>query len=128
MLLRRTIGYFLTAIFFCQVFGNNFITLEFYANRDFIVKNYCENRDRPSMHCNGKCQLRKKLASDDNHDKQSSERRIETRNEVLSPITAFPSMNVVCLVCNQQKYFITNSALPSTLPLAIFHPPQGFFI
>lgn len=34
----------------------------FIANYDYIKTEICENRDRPEMHCNGKCYLKKELA------------------------------------------------------------------
>lgn len=43
------------------------------VNKTYIAKNLCENRNKPKMHCNGKCQLRKKLQQlEQEHSKQSS--------------------------------------------------------
>lgn len=33
-------------------------------NIEYITKNFCENRDKPKMHCNGKCHLNKVLKSE----------------------------------------------------------------
>ncbi len=33
----------------------------YHVNYNFIVKNECVNRDKPWMHCNGKCYLHKQL-------------------------------------------------------------------
>lgn len=33
----------------------------YHFNYNFIVQNECVNRDKPSMHCNGKCFLHKQL-------------------------------------------------------------------
>lgn len=30
-------------------------------NQDYITENYCVNKDKPKMHCNGKCHLAKQL-------------------------------------------------------------------
>src|SRR5690606_11126980 len=35
---------------------------EYAINYDYIVENLCENRDTPSLHCDGKCKLAKQLA------------------------------------------------------------------
>lgn len=35
---------------------------EYAINYDYIVENLCENRDTPSLHCDGKCYLAKQLA------------------------------------------------------------------
>lgn len=31
------------------------------VNKTYIAQKLCENRNKPKMHCNGKCQLRKKM-------------------------------------------------------------------
>lgn len=35
----------------------------FYLNQSRIAATLCENRDKPDLHCDGKCYLRKKLAA-----------------------------------------------------------------
>ncbi len=42
-------------------FSASFVHVAFSVNRTFIIKQLCENRSRPQMHCNGKCYLRKQL-------------------------------------------------------------------
>ena len=38
-----------------------FNILYFYGNQDFIVENFCVNRDKPETLCSGRCYLSKKL-------------------------------------------------------------------
>lgn len=53
-------------IAFMALVFNKWITIaEFRYNRDYIAKNLCENRNRPLMHCSGKCQLMKRMTSDE---------------------------------------------------------------
>ena len=51
-------------------------TLLYYrANKDYIARVLCENRDKPQLHCDGKCYLAKKLkAQQDKQDKETTER------------------------------------------------------
>jgi len=37
---------------------------EYAVNYNYIVENLCENRDIPSLHCDGKCYLAKQLAKE----------------------------------------------------------------
>ena len=37
---------------------------EYLINYDYIVTRLCENKDKPEMHCNGKCYLTKQLAKE----------------------------------------------------------------
>ncbi|HXB91906.1 MAG TPA: hypothetical protein VNU72_06440 [Puia sp.] len=48
-----------------QTFSKWCLIFEFQANRDYISKNLCINRSRPSCCCRGKCYLDKKMAEDE---------------------------------------------------------------
>ncbi len=44
----------------------------FFVNQNRIAKTLCENRAKPSKHCDGKCYLKKQMAKDAKKEKQSS--------------------------------------------------------
>ncbi|CAG5018067.1 hypothetical protein DYBT9275_05913 [Dyadobacter sp. CECT 9275] len=47
----------------------------FNINRAYIARVLCENRDKPTLNCNGKCYLAKKLKEQQNKkDKETTER------------------------------------------------------
>ena len=37
------------------------VCLEFRINQEYIAANLCENKDKPAMHCHGKCHLAKQI-------------------------------------------------------------------
>ncbi|RYY41781.1 MAG: hypothetical protein EOO08_01230 [Chitinophagaceae bacterium] len=47
-----------------QAFSKWIIVADFEANREYIARTLCENRQRPQMRCGGKCQLAKRLAEE----------------------------------------------------------------
>jgi hypothetical protein len=47
-----------------QNFNQFVIMLEYKINFSYVANVLCENRDKPEMHCNGKCHLRKQLEKD----------------------------------------------------------------
>lgn len=51
-------------------------TIAYYQiNKDYIARVLCENRDKPDLHCDGKCYLAKKLkAQQDKQDKETTDR------------------------------------------------------
>ena len=59
-------------------FSRLFIFAGFELNRNYIAKNLCENRNRPWLHCNGKCFLMKKLKQA--LEKEKSEERESAKN------------------------------------------------
>lgn len=47
-----------------QTFSKWIILADYQINREYIARVLCENKSRPMLHCNGKCQLAKKLAAE----------------------------------------------------------------
>ncbi|GAB3960368.1 hypothetical protein GCM10028805_57850 [Spirosoma harenae] len=51
----------------------------YHLNKDYIARVLCENRNKPQLHCDGKCYLAKRLkAQQDKHDKETTERIQQT--------------------------------------------------
>jgi hypothetical protein len=59
--------------------------VEYVVNYDYIATVLCENKDKPMMHCNGKCHLMKELAKNAEEDKPiSSNKKVASQeHEVL---------------------------------------------
>ncbi|WP_128546975.1 hypothetical protein [Larkinella soli] len=51
-------------------------TIAYYqVNKDYIARVLCQNRDKPQLHCDGKCYLAKQLrAQQDRQDQETAER------------------------------------------------------
>jgi len=91
--------------------------LEYAINYDYIVKELCENRDKPKMACNGKCHLMKELSK---AYKKSAHHEFEVlffedKNYTLSLNQEF---STECNLNSEYSnlYFYQNSIL-------VFHPP-----
>ena len=81
--MRRTVAIVALLGIFLQTFSQALILAKFYANQDYIAKNLCENRNRPQLHCNGKCCLKKKLDKENATGTTSN-----SKSEKESPIVA----------------------------------------
>lgn len=46
--------------------------VDYIINYDYISKVLCENKDKPQMHCNGKCHLMKEMAKASEQEKPIS--------------------------------------------------------
>ena len=103
--------------------------LYFQLNIDAIVQKYCVNKDKPQIHCNGKCHLAQKLNLD-------TENNTAPNRAVVSFLEAF-----FPLFCQSNessslpKHFVAFQALlnfdllsskPSSFIGEIDHPPQFF--
>ena len=65
---RKILAYFLLAAIALQTFNRGLIVSGYYLKA--YVKN-CENKAKPQLHCNGRCQMMKKLNAEENGDKQN---------------------------------------------------------
>ncbi|UCS91789.1 hypothetical protein KZP23_13700 [Echinicola marina] len=46
------------------------IQMDYAINKEYIAENFCINKDKPEMHCDGKCFLAEKLKSAQNQQEQ----------------------------------------------------------
>jgi hypothetical protein len=63
-------------------FSASFVQVAFSVNRNYIIKELCENRSRPQMHCDGKCYLRKNIQKQE--DKSAPASTHKNHSEVLN--------------------------------------------
>ncbi|MDR6197881.1 hypothetical protein [Siphonobacter sp. SORGH_AS_0500] len=74
---------FLTGLLLVRALVVPAILMDFEFRKDYIIKYYCENRNRPELHCDGKCYLAKKLkATQESQEKEASQRLLTQVLEV----------------------------------------------
>lgn len=104
--------------------STSLLVLNYRVNVDFIIENFCENTDKPEMHCNGKCHLNKQI---EHEESQKSENPISV-NEGISfvltiqelPIFSIDRLHLSTISINS-PYLVKNYG--SHL-LDVFHPPK----
>jgi phosphorylcholine metabolism protein LicD len=119
---KKIFTFLLLAAFAAQCFNNVFIVFDFYANQKGIAATLCENRYRPMLHCDGKCQLAKKFNQEQNKNNQNPERKLENKNEF------FLSKSFFITGCNfasvfSKNYFSHPGGKPIDNCSLVFHPP-----
>lgn len=79
------------------------------------------------MHCNGKCQMMKKLQQQEKKDQENPERRSENKADImLSAKSSFSIAHTQYVIINSSKEILPFSNGKSTdRSLDIFHPPQA---
>lgn len=122
LLLKTIFTYFLLFLFSIQSFEVLIITLNFKLNRDFYEE-ICENRDKPEMHCNGKCHLKKQIQ--ESRQKESSK---ETGKQEREPSVFVPTCKISHsspILYQVTTLLIQRQLLPSQVRyFDIFHPPR----
>lgn len=103
-------------------FSQVFVQAGFELNEHYIVSKLCINRDKPQMHCNGKCYLMRKLKQAEQKEK-SRERETQRSMHQLGVVVEKLSFNpYLTLVMQEYK-----EELPFRLPAyaaEIFQPPR----
>ena len=104
--------------------------IDYVINYDYIVKELCENKEKPELQCNGKCQLMKEMAKaaeeESANDKSNSadKKTTQTTIEILffeeikplvaSQLTSQTNSKISKLYSNLYSY---------NAGFSIFHPP-----
>ena len=100
------------------------VLLSYYLlNKETIALNYCENKSKPKLHCNGKCHLKKQLKEQEKKEgsskslsKSADESQFCTEyDNTILPRFIYKSNPLNCPYLNGEL----NNA-----PLSIFHPPK----
>jgi hypothetical protein len=125
MIFRRATAFLLLLVFFAQAFSRYLLVADYFVNRAAYAAN-CINKDRPSMRCNGRCQLCKKLHQQDKtEEKQAPDRKSGAdRNE--SPFSAvslidFTTLEGITIYKTKFPHFLAGN--PIHMPREFFHPP-----
>jgi len=94
-------------------------------NYDFIVKELCENKEKPEMKCNGKCHLMKEMAKNAESEKPLSTKKAHQELEVLfvAVIETFSVKSGYDIEITQVSNMYNNLYV-STYRNRIFHPPS----
>jgi hypothetical protein len=81
-MLRRILAMGLIIALISASFSRFFAYAGFEANRGYISKVLCENRNRPWLHCNGKCYFMKKIKQAEENEKKHAAKDNLNRLEV----------------------------------------------
>jgi hypothetical protein len=107
-----------------QTYNKAFIVFDYYLNTESFAVN-CENKAKPQMHCNGQCQMVKKLKQEENKDSQSSDHKSAGSEQVISSKSFFSDIPTIALHKAHTVYNTINDARICNMPRAFFHPPSA---
>jgi hypothetical protein len=121
IMLKQVTTSILLLAFMASSFCRAVIVMDYYTNTPVYAKN-CENKARPKMHCNGKCQMMKKLQQQDKQDQGNSERKAANKNEVVSSKSFFTT-TFIFQSPPARYYAIPVVQHPVDRVYDFFHPP-----
>jgi hypothetical protein len=113
------------ASFLAQTYSRFFIIADYYANTAKYAA-LCENKAILNMHCNGKCQLMKKLKQDEKDQQENQERAVDNKNEVVFFTPSSFSLAEPVIDLTASEWSTMQSYGPSLLLCVdIFRPPRA---
>lgn len=110
--------------FAAQSFSGVFIQLGYVLNPDAFAK-YCVNKAKPKLHCNGKCQMAKKIKEEEKKEQENLELKT-IKSQSISSKSYYPS-----LISPEGVLISSVTAVPQSIGFAtdnsfdFFHPPQA---
>ncbi len=122
-MMNRFLLILISAAILTQTMSSVVIFAGYTLNKDFITKNYCINKDKPKLSCEGKCHLMKELkAHEQNESKPLSP--LKEKMETIVYLSVFNSTPIY------DKNVVVHISMPHTekLPASYhilpFQPPR----
>jgi hypothetical protein len=108
-----------------------FWQLKYELNKAEITQKYCENKNRPELHCNGQCYLAKQLKKADlelQSKEQNQQRHLDLGEKLVSQepflVHDFCPFETKLISIQEKKYCAQTHQNYSFLFISeIFHPP-----
>lgn len=112
-------------LLFCSVSVNLsgvFVFAGYEMNRGYIATELCVNRDKPEMHCNGRCYLMRKLkqAQEKEQKQEHQFQKIQLQQPIVNPSFQFKQYAISAI---HLRVPLT-TGMPVSKVNTIFHPPQ----
>ena len=107
-----------------QSFSKWLVLLDYTINKEFIAKNLCVNRARPKMHCNGHCQLMKRMAEEEKQNNPAGQGKTHFDEITINKeVVSLPANREVAAPCVYPIYLSPYNKL--MFAASIFHPPKA---
>ncbi|MEI8060308.1 MAG: hypothetical protein WCG67_09130 [Ferruginibacter sp.] len=122
-MLKSLIAIPLIIAFAAQTFSGAIIQLGYAVNPAAFAK-YCVNKAKPKLHCNGKCQMMKKIREEEKKEQENVALKT-IKAQSISSKSFYPS-----LISPEGILIATIIAVPHSIGFAIdnafdfFHPPR----
>jgi hypothetical protein len=122
-MIRFATSVVLVAAMAAQILSKTLVLAGFVVNRDYIATVLCENTAKPEKHCNGKCQLAKRLQQEERKERLPSS-PLKEKMELPSAPGAMIRFKIYPLGPNEFSFYDQPLPYTSFPALAVFHPPQ----
>jgi len=125
-MLRSFTAIFLLLALTSSQFSRLFIYAGFELNQNYIASTLCENRNKPELHCNGKCYLMKKLKQAEEKEKKQAQEAQKKNFQDHYLIRPIVSLTLPAYFIRKAPVAEISFKLPKNT-VEILQPPQTIF-
>lgn len=125
--MRRCLSILLVFLVSWQLLFKGSIFLWFGINQAYIAKNWCINRDKPELQCNGKCVLMQRLKAVEEERREAQERPLRLVEKLeLSHflVEALPILDFLVFYIHPETTVPSESVTSSVYFLRLLKPPE----
>jgi hypothetical protein len=124
--MKKVVAIFLVHVILLQCSMKLLIYACFEVNRDYIVKTQCENRDKPKMHCDGKCYLSKKIKKQNEQENKIPAALKGIEKSMISYCEDLYVPDFVVFSSDKQSFPCHVTSFATAYLKSIFKPPRTF--
>jgi hypothetical protein len=117
---------FLSLAMVVKSFVVPFICLDYELRKEFIIKNYCVNKNKPELHCDGKCFLAKKIQAQSEKEEQNALQNFIYKLLEINTCESqndFSFDNVIQIKGYSARNYLYKLKFTTESLSAVFHPP-----
>lgn len=122
--LQKILASILLIAFLGQTFNQGWYYMGYLVQKKEYMKR-CVNKARPMMHCNGKCQLMKKIQEQEKKEQGQPPELKYAGKIVLSSKSSFLLTFDILIIENKKRFFISNTGATIDQSFSVFHPPPA---
>lgn len=122
MVLQKSIAFLLLLAFFTSTFSRLFVVADYYVNTERYYKN-CENKAKPQLKCNGKCQMTKKVQEEEKKEQKNPGFKLDLKSEICTIYSFVLSQSFLPVTIDQEYSLCHIPAIKNGFDSRIFHPP-----
>lgn len=104
-----------------QGFSKTFLVLNYEMNKNSIAEKYCVNKNKPQIHCQGKCHLVKQMKEED--EKESLPQSRTEKYEVQLFLES-EEYSIAFLPASLRLFTSYKEKKTITQVFSVFHPPR----
>jgi len=124
-MVQRLLAILLIGSLFAETGSRLLVTAAFELNQSYISAYFCVNKDKPMLHCDGKCYLAKKLKEAEENEKKSEKESLKVSSYQVAYMTEKTTLTVPVPTKLEAPKLSESSFLLPTRPATIFHPPRA---